>query len=146
MLFQRLSHGGEHITVLEQRHTVSTEPVLHTNVSERLASTITELRALHEPLLCREVDPSVLSNFRDAIESRMQHRLGGTAIGECLALRRSSYRSGFLFDAERVRAAYRLCRSLHDDVYREDIDFQKGRGTELYGAAKTLGEELKIRL
>jgi len=39
----------------------------HTNVSERLASAITELRALQEPMLCGEVDPSVLSNFCDAL-------------------------------------------------------------------------------
>jgi hypothetical protein len=31
-------------------------------------------------------------------------------------------------------------------VCREDSDFQKGRLAELYGAAKTLGEELKVRL
>jgi hypothetical protein len=35
---------------------------------------------------------------------------------------------------------------LHDDVCREDIDFKKGRLIELYGAAKTLVEELKVRL
>jgi hypothetical protein len=48
--------------------------------------------------------------------------------------------------AERVRAAYQLCRSLHDYVCREDIDFREGRLAELHGAAKTLVEELKVRL
>ncbi len=48
--------------------------------------------------------------------------------------------------AERIRAAYQLCRSLHDDVRRDDIEFQEGQLAELYGVAKTLVEELPERL
>jgi hypothetical protein len=47
----------------------------HTNVSERLASAITEIARAAEPLLCGEVDPSVLSNFRDAL-NRVRNTAG----------------------------------------------------------------------
>ncbi len=116
------------------------------NVSARLASAITELRALQEPLLCGEVDPRVLSDFRDAL-----NRVRNTAWAAQQSANAPLYDEGATtvasyLTAERVRAAYQLCRSLHDDVCRDDIDFQKGPLAELYGAAKTLVDELKVRL
>ena len=85
---------------------MSAESVPRTNVSARLASAITELRALQEPLLCGEVDPRVLTDFRDALNRIPEYRLGGSAVGE-----RSSFDEGgstvaSYLTAERVRAAY----------------------------------------
>jgi hypothetical protein len=125
---------------------VSSEPVARTNVSARLASAITELTALQEPLLCGEVDPRVLTDFRDAL-----NRIRNTAWAAQQSANAQLFDQGAstvasYLTAERVRAAYQLCRSLHDDVCRDDIDFQKGPLVELYAAARILVEELKIRL
>jgi hypothetical protein len=125
---------------------VSSESVPRANVSERLASAITELRALQGPLLTAKVDPRVLTDFRDAL-----NRIRNTAWAAQQSANAPLFEQGATtvasyLTAERIRAAYQLCRSLHDDVRRDDIEFQKGPLVELYGVAKTLVEELKERL
>ena len=125
---------------------MSTGSVPRTNVSERLASAISELRALQEPLLCGEVDPRVLTDFRDAL-----NRIRNTAWAAQQSANAPLFDEGrttvaSYLTAERVRAAYQLCRSLHDDVCSEEITLQKGPLVELYGAAKILVEDLELRL
>ncbi len=125
---------------------MSSETVPRINVSSRLASAISELRALQAPLLGGEVDPRVLIDFRDAL-----NRIRNTAWAAQQSANAPLFDQGgttvaAYLTAERVRAAYHLCRSLHDDVCREDIDLQKGPLTELYGAARILVADLKIRL
>jgi hypothetical protein len=125
---------------------VSSESVPRANVSERLASAITELRALQGPLLIAKVDPRVLTDFRDAL-----NRIRNTAWAAQQSANAPLFEQGATtvasyLTAERIRAAYQLCWYLHDDVRRDDIEFQKGPLVELYGVAKTLVEELKERL
>ncbi len=125
---------------------MSSESVPRANVSERLASAITELRALQGPLLTAKVDPRVLTDFRDAL-----NRIRNTAWAAQQSANAPLFEQGATtvasyLTAERIRAAYQLCRSLHDDVRRDDIEFQKGPLVELYGVAKTLVEKLKERL
>lgn len=117
-----------------------------TQVSERVASAITELHALQEPLLSGEVDARVLTDFRDAL-----NRIRNTAWAAQQSAAAPLFDSGAstvasYLTSERIRAAYLLCRSLRDDVCRDDIEFQKGQLVELYGVAKILVEELKGRL
>jgi len=45
--------------------------------------------------------------------------------------------------AERIRAAYQLCRAIQEDVRRDDVELQKGSVAELYGVAQSLVEELE---
>ena len=122
------------------------EAAQRTNVSERVSSAITELRALQEPLLSGEVDPRVLVDFRDAL-----NRIRNTAWAAQQSAAAPLFEQGAAtvasyLTSERIRAAYQLCRSIRDDVCRDDIAFQKGQLVELYGVAKTLVEELKERL
>ena len=116
------------------------------NVSQRLASAITELRALQEPLLTAEVDPRVLTDFRDALNRIRNTAWAAQQSADAPLFDRGATTVASYLTAERVRAAYQLCRSLHADVCRDDIEFQKGPLVELYGAAKVLVEELKQRL
>lgn len=121
-------------------------PVARANVSERLASAITELSALQEPLLSGGVDPRVLTDFRDAL-----NRIRNTAWAAQQSANAPLFDQGdaavaSYLTSERIRAAYQLCRSLHGDICRDDIEFQKGPLAELYRAAKTLVDELKDRL
>jgi hypothetical protein len=116
------------------------------SVSQRLESAITELRALQEPLLSGAVDSRVLTDFRDAL-----NRIRNTAWAAQQSANAALFDQGAAtvasyLTSERIRAAYQLCRSLHDDVRRDDIEFQKGQLVELYGVAKTLVEELQERL
>lgn len=125
---------------------MGSQPAPGTNVSQRVASAITELTALQEPLLSGEVDPRVLTDFRDAL-----NRVRNTAWAAQQSAAAGLFDDGAskvaaLLVSERIRAAYQLCRSLRDDVCRDDIDFQKGQLLELYGVAKILVKELKERL
>jgi len=125
---------------------VSSESSPRVSVSQRLESAITELRALQEPLLSGEVDSRVLTDFRDAL-----NRIRNTAWAAQQSANAALFDQGAAtvasyLTSERIRAAYQLCRSLHDDVRRDDIEFQKGQLVELYGVAKTLVEELQERL
>jgi len=116
------------------------------NVSERLASAIAELRALQEPLLTAKVDPRVLTDFRDALNRIRNTAWAAQRSADAPLFDQGATTVASYLTAERVRAAYQLCRSLHEDVCRDDIEFQKGPLVELHGAARTLVRELKQRL
>jgi len=140
------SFGERRITVELGGGSLSIESVPTANVSGRLASAIAELSALEEPLLTAEVDPRILADFREAL-----NRIRNTAWAAQQSANAPLFDQGAAtvssyLTAERVRAAYHLCRSLQGDICRDDIEFQKGPLVELYGAAKTLVKELKERL
>jgi hypothetical protein len=125
---------------------LSIESVPRANVSEKLADVIVQLCALQEPLLTAEVDPRVLVDFRDAL-----NRIRNTAWAAQQSANAPLFDQGAAtvasyLTAERIRAAYQLCRSLHGDICRDDIEFQKGPLVELYRVAKILVDELKERL
>ncbi|MBZ5680368.1 MAG: hypothetical protein LAO24_09710 [Acidobacteriia bacterium] len=107
---------------------------------------MTELRAVQPLLLSGEVDPHVLRDFRDAVN---RVRNTAWAAQQFVASRLSDQGTGgvvSLLAAERIRAAFQLCRSIQGDLGRTDIRFQRGQLTELYGAATQLTEQLKERL
>ncbi|HLW84457.1 MAG TPA: hypothetical protein VKR60_04525 [Candidatus Sulfotelmatobacter sp.] len=107
---------------------------------------MTELRAVQKLLLSAEVDPRVLTDFRDAL-----NRVRNTAWAAQQSVASRQLDEGTegvvsLLAAERVRTAFQLCRSIQGDLGRNDIRFQRGQLTELYGAATQLTEQLKERL
>jgi hypothetical protein len=112
-------------------------------VSLRLKSAIKELRALHRLLRSDEIDPRVLSDFRDAL-----NRIRNTAWAAQQAAANKLFDQGptsmsSLLASERVRAAYQLCRSIREDLQAEDVQFQKGQLAELFGVANQLTERLR---
>lgn len=115
-------------------------------VSKRLKATITDLKTLQGLLASDDLDARLLSDFRDALnrvrnvawaaQQSLQVQLSGndpTTIDTLLA-------------SERVRAAYQLCRSIQEDLGRDEIEFQKGQLTELQAVATELTSDLKSRL
>lgn len=125
---------------------MSIESLPRASVSERLASAIAELSALQEPLLTAEVDPRVLTDFRDALNRIRNTAWAAQQSANAPLFDQGATRVASYLTAERIRAAYQLCRSLHSDICRDDIEFQKGPLIELYGVAKILVDELKERL
>jgi hypothetical protein len=112
-------------------------------VTARLKSAIKELQALLELLRGDDLDPRVLVDFRDAL-----NRVRNTAWAAQQAAANKLFDHGpdnmdSLLASERVRAAYQLCRSIRDDLDGENIQFQKGQLTELYGVATRLTKHLK---
>jgi hypothetical protein len=115
-------------------------------VSKRLKSVISELRPLQRLLLKEKVDPRVLSDFRDAL-----NRLRNTAWAAQQSAAARLYENSpvsvtSLLTSERIRAAYQLCCTIHEDLHRDDVPFQKGQLSELYNVATRLVKELKERL
>jgi hypothetical protein len=116
------------------------------NVSSRLKSVIRELKPLQKALLSENVDPRILNDFRDAL-----NRVRNTAWAAQQSLAAKQLDEGqvdiaTLLAAERVRAAFQLCRSVGEDLTSDDVAFQKGQLSELHGAATRLVEQLKERL
>jgi len=125
---------------------VECETTSREKVAERVGRAISELKALQEPLLAGEVDPLVLTDFRDAL-NRVRNTAWAAQQSAAASLSDQGPATVATFLAsERIRAAYQLCRSIQGDVHREDVDFQKGTLMEFYGVAKCLVEELKNRL
>lgn len=115
-------------------------------VSKRLKSVITELRPLQKLLVNEKVDPRVLTDFRDAL-----NRVRNTAWAAQQSAADPMYESNpvsvtSLLTSERIRAAYQLCCTIHDDLHRDDVLFQRGQLSELYTVAARLVDELKERL
>ena len=115
-------------------------------IDQRLENAIVELLALQELLSADSVDTRLLSDFRDAL-----NRVRNTAwavqqfIVSQLSEQGPAGLNSFLA-AERVRAAFQLCRSVERDLQREEIRFQKGQLSELHGVVAQLHEQLKERL
>jgi len=118
----------------------------HAGIAGRLESAIIELLALQEVLSCEEVDGRVLTDFRDALN---RVRNTAWAAQKYVASRISDEGPGGLTSflaSERVRCAFQLCRSVQEDLQREDIRFQKGQLVQLQAAILGLNEQLQDRL
>jgi hypothetical protein len=125
---------------------VSPNPTKNPAVSLRLTSAISELSSLLELLHSDDLDPRVLGDFRDAL-----NRVRNTAWAAQQAAANKLFEHGptnmdSLLASERVRAAYQLCVSIQADLEGDNIEFQKGQLTELYGVAASLSKHLKAIL
>ncbi len=115
-------------------------------VSGKLKTAILDLRGLEKLLHYEELDPRLLGDFRDALN---RVRNVAWAAQQSVAARVSD--NDFngvdsLLAAERVRAAYQLCRTLQEDLGHEEIEFQKGQLSELHSVATALVRQLNDRL
>lgn len=122
------------------------ETAANLGISERLEGAIIELLALQEVLSSDEIDGRVLNDFRDAL-NRVRNTAWATQKFIVARLSEGGPASLISFPAaERVRAAFQMCRAVQEDLKRQDIDFQKGQLCELDGMVRSLSERLKARL
>jgi len=115
-------------------------------VSAGLQTAIADIQASHGLLLSDELDPRVLTEFRDVLN---RVRNVAWAAQQSVAARISGEDPGAvgsLLAAERIRAAYQLCRLIQEDLTKNEIDFQKGQLSELYAVTKELAKQLKSRV
>ena len=125
---------------------VGGEQAKDTPVFERLKTAIADMQASHGLLLSDELDPRVLSEFRDVLN---RVRNVAWAAQQSVAARVSGEDPsavGSLLAAERIRAAYQLCRVIQEDLTKNEIDFQRGQLSELHTVTKELSKQLKNRL
>jgi hypothetical protein len=115
-------------------------------VSVRLNSAIKELRVLQRLLQSDDVDPRALCDFRDALNHVRNSAWAAQQASASKLLDHSPESMASLLAAERVRAAYSLCRSIGEDLELNDVQFQKGQLAELFGVVTELREQLKAKL
>ena len=114
-------------------------------ITQQVVHAIHELKAVQEPILSGEVNPDVLTDFRDAVNRVRNMAWAAQQSAAASFLRESPGNVASFLAAERVRAAYQLCRAIQDDVRRQDVDVPKGSLLELRGAAADLLQELNGR-
>ena len=114
-------------------------------ITQQVVHAIQELKAVQEPILSGEVNPDVLTDFRDAVNRVRNMAWAAQQSAAASFLRESPGNVASFLAAERVRAAYQLCRAIQDDVRRRDVDVPKGSLLELRGAAADLLQELNER-
>jgi len=107
-----------------------------------LEKAVSELQGLHKLLLSDDLDPHVLTSFRDALS-----RVRTAAWAAQQYISRKDMDDGpssvlSFMAGERIRATYQLCQSLNDDLKRTDIDFQPGSLVQLHEVAKALTAQL----
>jgi hypothetical protein len=108
-----------------------------------LEQAIMELQRLHEILLAGDLEPRVLTDFRDALN---RVRTAAWAAQQYVIRKETEQDSGSVLSllvGERVRVTYQLCQAISDDLKRTDIDFQVGSLVQLHEATKALTEQLE---
>jgi len=119
---------------------VSTASPQVVTVSGRLKSAVEELRRVDRLLLGGDLDPRILTDFRDAL-----NRVRNTAWSAQQYLTRKDDQQDSnsvlsLLAGERIRATYQLCQALLSDLDSPDVRFQHGQLAELQTAIKKLSD------
>jgi len=112
-------------------------------VRAHLEKGISELQGLHELLLCNDVDPDVLADFREALN---RVRNTAWAAQQYVVRKELDHESTSVLSflaGERIRVAYQLCQTLSDDLRKTEIVFQRGSLVQLCEITKTLTKQLK---
>jgi hypothetical protein len=129
-----------------RRAFVKPKPLQNPNVSGRVNSAIKELRAMQNLLQWDDVDPRALGDFREALNRVRNSAWAAQQASASKFLDHSPDSTASLLAAERVRAAYHLCRSIGQDLEADYINFQRGQLAELSGVVTQLAGQLKEKL
>jgi hypothetical protein len=111
-------------------------------VCSHLEKGISELQGLYDVLLTGDLDPRVLTDFRDALN---RVRAAAWAAQQYIVRKEIDQDSTSVLSflaGERIRAAYQLCQAMGDDLKRADITFQPGSLVQLHDAMQTLIKQL----
>ncbi len=112
-------------------------------VSDRLRSTIKDLKRVDVLLGGDSVDPRILVDFREALDRVRNTAWSAQQYISRRETEQDSHNGLSIAASERVRAMYRLCQSLQADLGCSDIRFQPGHLLQLHSAVKCLTERLE---
>lgn len=117
------------------------EPI---SVSERLQGATSELREVESMLAASaELDSRILADFRDAVNRVRTTAWAVQQYAESTSTEQNPSTVLSLLAAERVRAAYQLCRAIQYDLGKPDLRFQPGPLIQLRDAAQDLVKKLE---
>jgi hypothetical protein len=114
------------------------------DIPTTLQSVTNELRRLEELLLLAEqLDPRILTDFRDVV-NRIRHTAWAVhQYGELIADEKEPNPIGSILAGERIRTVCQLCKLLNADLGHSEIHLQDGQLLGLYNATQELGHRLR---
>jgi hypothetical protein len=107
-----------------------------------VASAISELRNLQDLLLSGDVDPRLLTDFRDALNRTRNTAWAVQQYLACLTTEADPASLMNILAAERIRVAYQLGHAVVADLQKPDLKLQPGQLLELYKVTKELSARL----
>jgi hypothetical protein len=114
-----------------------------TDTSDRLKAAIAELGGIQSLLLAGELDPRILSDFRDAVNRIRNTAWAAYQYTESKITGNDSRSIISIVAGERIRAAYQLCQAIQDDLETTDVHLQAGQLIQLHAATKSLTNKLR---
>jgi hypothetical protein len=114
-----------------------------TDTSDRLKAAIAELGGIQSLLLAGELDPRILSDFRDAVNRIRNTAWAAYQYTESKIAGNDSRSIISIVAGERIRAAYQLCQAIQDDLETTDVHLQAGQLIQLHVATKSLTNKLR---
>jgi hypothetical protein len=116
------------------------------SVSLRLQNASSELREVEALLATADLDPRILSDFRDAVNRVRTTAWATQQYAESKDTQRDPSTVLNLLAGERIRTAYQLCRAIRQDLDRPDLRFQPGQLLQLRTAVQDLLQQLNSLL
>lgn len=111
-------------------------------IATRVASAIVELHNLQDLLASEDVDPRLLTDFRDALNRTRNTAWGVQQYLSCRSIQADSSTLMQILAVERIRVAYQLGQALARDLQAPDLKLQPGQLVELYKVMKALTSRL----
>ena len=122
---------------------MNTGPRTATDTSERLKAAIGELGGIQSLLVAGELDPRILTDFRDAVNRVRNTAWAAYQYTESKITGKDSRSIISIVAGERIRAAYQLCQAIQDDLETADVHLQAGQLIQLHAATKSLTNKLR---
>jgi hypothetical protein len=113
-----------------------------TDTSDRLKAAIAELGGIQSLLVAGELDPRILTDFRDAVNRVRNTAWAAYQYTESKITGKDSRSIMSIVAGERIRAAYQLCQAIQDDLETTDVHLQAGQLIQLHAATKSLTDKL----
>lgn len=113
-----------------------------TDTSDRLKAAIAELGGIQSLLVAGELDPRILTDFRDAVNRIRNTAWAAYQYTESKITGDDSRSIISIVAGERIRAAYQLCQAIQDDLDTTDVHLQAGQLIQLHAATKSLTDKL----
>jgi hypothetical protein len=113
-----------------------------TDTSDRLKAAIAELGGIQSLLVAGELDPRILTDFRDAVNRIRNTAWAAYQYTESKITGDDSRSILSIVAGERIRAAYQLCQAIQNDLETTDVHLQAGQLIQLHAATKSLTDKL----
>ena len=91
----------------------------------------------------KDVDPSILTDFRDAVNRVRNTAWAVEQYANSKHTETDPQTVLSVLAGERIRVAYQLCKLIQSDLANQDIQFQKGQLLQFRDASQELERQLK---